>query len=180
MNTVDLQKTIQEPNALNKVAQFHRLFQHPVLESPQIPSKQRTGLRVSLIQEELNELKEAIEKNDIVEVADALADLQYVLSGTILEFGMKDKFTDIFNEVHRSNMTKACKTEDEAIETVKSYKKGCPGVEYHYELIEGKYLVYRTEDRKTLKSIYYEQADIFGILHGDGARFREGIGNRPD
>ena len=118
-------------DSLNQVAEFHNTFGAPILETPQIPSKQRCELRVSLLQEELDELREAIENNDIVEVADALADLQYVLSGAILEFGLGNKFDKIFDEVHRSNMSKACKTEDEANDTVNHYLN--KGVEADYE-----------------------------------------------
>ena len=108
---------------LNQVADFHRTFQHPILETPQIPSQSRCELRVSLIAEELEELKEAIKDKDIVEVADALCDIQYVLSGAILEFGLGEKFRELFDEVQRSNMSKACDTEEEAKQTVAFYKE---------------------------------------------------------
>ena len=90
---------MNEPKPLNSVAEFHRTFQHPILDNPQIPHKDRCKLRVALLQEELNELKDAIADNDIVEVADALADIQYVLSGAILEFGLGNKFQALFDEV---------------------------------------------------------------------------------
>ena len=86
---------------LKAVSEFHETFGAPILETPQIPSSDRCELRVSLLQEELNELKQAIEDNNLVEIADALADLQYVLSGAVLEFGLKDKFNTLFNEVQR-------------------------------------------------------------------------------
>lgn len=70
-----------EAQALNSVADFHHLFDLPVQTTPQIPDVKRCELRVSLLQEELNELKEAIQANDIVAAADAFCDLQYVLSG---------------------------------------------------------------------------------------------------
>ena len=108
-----------EPNGLNDVAKFHETFSLPVLDTPLIPDEQRCELRVSLLQEELNELKEAIATNDLVEVADALCDIQYVLSGAILEFGMGDKFKTLFDEVQRSNMSKTCKTMAEAEATQK-------------------------------------------------------------
>ena len=63
-------------------------------------------------------MKEAIEQNDLVEVADALADIQYVLAGAVHEFGLGEKFADLFDEVQRSNMSKACKTREEAERTV--------------------------------------------------------------
>ena len=100
---------------LNQVARFHQTFQHPILNEPEIPSKQRCDLRVSLIDEELQELKEAIAEKDMVEIADALCDIQYVLSGAILEFGLGEKFPALFNEVQRSNMSKACESEEEAL-----------------------------------------------------------------
>ena len=79
---------MKEPNALNDVSEFHQTFKHPILDQPTIPDKKRCELRVSLIQEELNELMEAIEDKDIIEIADALADFQYVLAGAVLEFGI--------------------------------------------------------------------------------------------
>ena len=80
-------------------------------------------MRVNLLQEELNELREAIEENDIIEIADALSDLQYVLSGAVLEFGLGNKLGELFAEVHRSNMSKVCPTLDIAKETQDYYKK---------------------------------------------------------
>ncbi|MDA8692882.1 nucleoside triphosphate pyrophosphohydrolase family protein, partial [Saprospiraceae bacterium] len=99
---MDKNKKYNEPNGLSDVALFHETFSLPILSSPVIPDKDRCNLRINLLQEELNELKEAIEDNDIVEVLDALCDIQYVLSGAILEFGMADKFKAAFDEVQRS------------------------------------------------------------------------------
>lgn len=154
---------MQTPDSLNSVAIFHRTFQHPILETPQIPNAERCKLRVSLIAEELSELVDAIKANDLVEVADALCDIQYVLAGAILEFGLGEKFNELFNEVQRSNMSKACDTEADAQATVAHYIKE-RNTPCYYEEKEGKFLVYRTEDRKTLKSISYSPANISGIL----------------
>lgn len=145
------------------VEEFHKTFNAPVLETPQIPSKDRCNLRISLLQEELNELKQAIEDESIEEVADALADLQYVLSGAVLEFGLGKRFNQIFEEVQRSNMSKACENQQEALATL-SYYKQKDGTEGHYEEIGGKYIVYRNGDRKVLKSIGYSPADINSVL----------------
>ncbi len=150
-------------DALNQVAKFHTTFKHPVLANPQIPSAKRCNLRVSLLQEELNELKEAIENNNLVEVADALCDIQYVLAGAVLEFGMGEKFVELFNEVQRSNMSKACKTREEAEQTVAHYRK-TKGVSAHIEEHDGLFLVYRNDDKKTLKSVAYSPANLKGIL----------------
>ena len=154
---------MEKIDPLNQVAAFHKTFQHPILDTPQIPSKERCDLRVSLIAEELEELKEAIAEGDLVEVADALCDIQYVLSGAVLEFGLGEKFKELFDEVQRSNMSKACESEGEAMETVSFYhdKKG---TDAYYVERDGKYLVFRKGDKKTLKSVNYSPADIEGIL----------------
>ena len=149
-------------DSLNQVAEFHRTFNAPILETPQIPSKERCELRVSLLQEELNELKQAIEDNDLVEIADALCDLQYVLSGAVLEFGLGEKFVELFNEVQRSNMSKACDTELQAQETVEHYK--AKDEEAFYEKSGDKYNVHRISDHKVLKNKYYSAADLKSII----------------
>jgi len=154
---------MEEPKALNSVAEFHKTFKHPILNSPQIPSEDRCKLRVSLIAEELKELEDAIADNDLVEIADALADIQYVLSGAILEFGMGGKFKTLFDEVQRSNMSKTCKTMEEAEETREHYQQR-DGTESYIEESDGHFLVYRKEDNKTLKSVNYSPADLKSIL----------------
>lgn len=154
---------MQQPDALNQVAEFHKTFKHPILEQPTIPDEKRCKLRVSLIAEELKELEEAIKDRNIVEVADALCDIQYVLSGAILEFGLADKFKALFEEVQRSNMSKACKTEKEAQATVEYYRKE-KGTESYYEQVDDLFLVYRASDNKTLKSIFYSPADLKSVL----------------
>lgn len=154
---------MKDPKTLSSVAEFHKTFQHPIVKQPQIPSKDRCQLRVALIEEELSELKEAIENDDLVEIADALCDIQYVLSGAVLEFGLKDKFADLFDEVQRSNMSKACKTKEEAEATMKHYLEK-EGVESYCVETDGLFLVYRKSDNKTLKSINYSAADLKSIL----------------
>ena len=154
---------MEQINSLNQVADFHRTFNAPILDTPQIPSEQRCELRVSLLQEELNELSQAIKDNDLVEITDALCDIQYVLSGAVLEFGLGDKFVELFNEVQRSNMSKACDTQQEALITLSHYKKK-DGTEGYYKEINGKWLVYRASDDKVLKSINYSPANLKDIL----------------
>ncbi len=148
---------------LNQVADFHKTFRHPVLDTPQIPSEDRCKLRISLIAEELKEFQEAIDSNDMVEIADALCDIQYVLSGAVLEFGLGEKFRSLFEEVQRSNMSKACETEEEASQTVNHYKIQ-KNTDAYYKEQDGKWLVYRSGDNKTLKSINYSPADLKSII----------------
>jgi predicted HAD superfamily Cof-like phosphohydrolase len=150
-------------DSLNQVAEFHRTFKHPIEPRPLLPAPERCKLRVALLAEELRELEEAIADNDIVEIADALCDIQYVLSGAVLEFGLGDKFRRLFDEVQRSNMSKVCHTREEAEATVRHYEteRATP---CHYREEDGVFLIYRNEDLKTLKSIYYSPADLKSIL----------------
>jgi len=153
-------------DSLNQVAEFHKTFKHPIEKSPLIPSRERCDLRVSLIAEELSELQEAINCNDLIEVADALCDIQYVLSGAVLEFGLGKKFRNLFDEVQRSNMSKACNTREEAEATVLHYLEK-DGTESYIKNEDGKFLVFRTSDNKTLKSIKYSPANLEKLLFSD-------------
>lgn len=156
-------KKFQEPEALTGVAAFHHLFGMPVLDQPEIPASKRCELRISLLQEELDELKAAIEDNDMVEISDALADLQYVLSGAVLEFGLGDKFKALFDEVQRSNMSKACATKEEA-EATQEYYRQQKDTDSEVKSADGKFLVYRKGDGKVLKSVNYSPADLRSII----------------
>ena len=151
---------MKETNALNQVAEFHNLFGAPVHTAPTITS--RASFRIALLKEELDELREAVDNDDIIGVADALADLQYVLSGAVLEFGLGSRFKDLFDEVHRSNMSKACVDLKEAADTKEKYAK--EGVETYFKEVEGTYLVYRAYDHKVLKSINYSPANLAQIV----------------
>ena len=88
----------------NKVKTFMNTYGQEVKNKPEFPNSKIVQLRIDLIQEELNELKEAINKNDIVEVADALTDILYVTYGAGHSFGVD--LDSCFDEVQRSNMSK--------------------------------------------------------------------------
>ena len=88
----------------NKVKTFMNTYGQEIKESPEFPDSKIVQLRIDLIQEELNELKEAINNNDIVEVADALTDILYVTYGAGHSFGVN--LDSCFNEVQNSNMSK--------------------------------------------------------------------------
>jgi len=115
---------------------------------------------INFIQEELDELKQAVEDNNIVEVFDALLDITYVgLGNGALVFGLKDKMLKGYAEVQASNMSKICKTEEEAIETVKvrSEQQGEP---CHFKKTDGGYVVFRSSDMKVMKSINYFKPNL--------------------
>ncbi|NJW53708.1 nucleoside triphosphate pyrophosphohydrolase family protein [Salinimicrobium oceani] len=122
---------------LKKVEEFHRAFGLGVQQKPtaQLDFK-KVELRYALMKEENEEYLEAATKGDLVEVADALGDMLYILCGTIIEHGMQHKIEEVFDEIQRSNMSKL--GED-----------GKP--------------VYR-EDGKVLKGPNYSQPDLAKIM----------------
>ena len=94
-------------NELNAVAQFHEAFGIESADQPTVNIPQQTiFLRHNLMKEENEEYLEAAQNNDMVEVADALGDMLYILCGTILSHGMQHKITEVFNEIQHSNMSK--------------------------------------------------------------------------
>jgi predicted HAD superfamily Cof-like phosphohydrolase len=155
-------------NILDKVEKFHKATGAPVLSAPVIPDESRADLRVSLLEEELEELKKAITDGDIVEVLDALADLQYILAGTVLEFGMKDIFQEAFNEVQRSNMSKFCEVTSDARESVNKYYD--KGVEAYYKKVGDLHVVYRIRDNKILKGRHFTEPKLKALLKKNGVK----------
>ncbi|WP_439132104.1 hypothetical protein [Polaribacter sp.] len=89
------------------VQAFHKAFSLNIQNTPTVQiSQDRKQLRFELMKEENEEYLEAAKNNDLVEVADALGDMLYILCGTIIEHGMQDTIEEIFNEIQRSNMSK--------------------------------------------------------------------------
>lgn len=93
-------------STLDQVQEFHETYGLPVEGKQTLSDEKTRQLRINLLAEELDELKEALEQGDMVETLDALIDLQYVLDGAFLSFGMQGVKTQAFEEVHRSNMSK--------------------------------------------------------------------------
>lgn len=91
-----------DPQAM--VAEFHRKFDIPVGDRPSIPDEAIRQLRVRLIQEEFDELQEAMAAKNLPAVAKELADLLYVVYGTAVSYGVD--MDPVFREVHRSNLSK--------------------------------------------------------------------------
>jgi len=146
---------------ISEVEEFNELmgksFQNR--ETPTIDIKDATFV-IEFIQEELDELKEAVENHNIVEVLDAICDIAYVgLGNGVMSFGLKNKILPAYAEVQASNLSKVCKTVEEAVETVKvrSEQQNEP---CHYELVGDNYIVYRTRDLKVMKSINYFRPDL--------------------
>ena len=122
---------------ISHVHTFHEAFgitneQHPIGEI----TDKTYELRHRLMHEENEEYLDAAKRGDLVEIADALGDMLYILCGTILSHGMQDVIEEVFDEIQRSNMSKLD-------------KEGNP--------------IYR-EDGKVLKSDQYFRPDIKTIL----------------
>jgi predicted HAD superfamily Cof-like phosphohydrolase len=131
-----MNKELALSDVINHVKTFHEAFGISNNESPTSISQDDYLLRYKLMREENEEYLEAATRGDIVEVADALGDMLYILCGTILKHGLQHKISEVFEEIQRSNMSKL----DE---------NGKP--------------IYR-EDGKVLKSNLYFKPDIKGIL----------------
>jgi len=146
---------------VNEVEIFNSTFGKPNNYEPTIPKEKEWKFVYDFILEELEEYREACERGDIVEVLDALCDIAYVSIGNgVMLHGLKSKIWPAYKEVQASNMSKACKTEEEAIQTV-SKRSEEQGEACHFEKIaEGRYIVYRTRDRKVMKSINYFRPDL--------------------
>ncbi len=122
---------------IQAVKEFHKAFKLDYLEQPKASiGLEKNKLRFNLMREENEEYLEAANNNDIIEVADALGDMLYILCGTIIEHGMQHKIDEIFNEIQSSNMSKL----------------GADGNP-----------IYR-EDGKVLKGPNYFKPDIEGVL----------------
>ena len=92
---------------INAVRQFHTAFGLGIREKPTADlGKAKNLLRYNLMKEENEEYLEAANSNDLVEVADALGDMLYILCGTIIEHGMQHKIEEVFDEIQQSNMSK--------------------------------------------------------------------------
>jgi len=92
---------------IHALKQFHTAFKLGYADKPTATiGTDKINLRHRLMAEENDEYLEAAKNGDLVEVADALGDMLYVLCGTIIEHGMHDKIDAVFEEIHRSNMSK--------------------------------------------------------------------------
>ena len=94
-------------NKIAAVSEFHNAFGLGMKESPTADlGIKKNLLRYELMREENEEYLEAANNDDLVEVAEALGDMLYILCGTIIEHGMQHKIEEVFNEIQRSNMSK--------------------------------------------------------------------------
>jgi predicted HAD superfamily Cof-like phosphohydrolase len=149
---------------ISEVETFNATMGKPNTYTPNIPNEKEWMFVYNFILEELEEYKHACETGNIVEVLDALCDITYVATGNgVMLHGLKDQFQPAYAEVQASNMSKACKTEEEAIETVK-IRSIEQGADCHYEKVGDYWIVYRTHDRKVMKNVNYFRPDLKQFL----------------
>ena len=145
---------------VSEVEEFNSLMNKPNNYVPTIPAKSEWDFVYNFVLEELEEYKQACEKQDIVEVLDALCDIAYVSIGNgAMLHGLKDKIWPAYMEVQASNLSKACSTQEEAQKTV-DLRSQEQGEACHYEQVADKYVVYRTRDRKVMKNINYFRPNL--------------------
>jgi len=146
---------------VDEVEIFNHTFSKPNNYVPTIPTEAEWKFVYDFILEELEEYREACQTGNIVEVLDALCDIAYVSIGNgVMLHGLKDKIWPAYVEVQASNMSKSCSTKEEALLTV-SKRSEEQGEACHFEKIkEGRYVVYRSRDRKVMKSVNYFRPDL--------------------
>ena len=145
---------------VSEVEEFNALMNKPNNYEPTIPDKKEWQFVIDFVQEELDEYRQACENGDIVEILDALCDIAYVSLGNgVMLHGLKNKIWPAYQEVQASNLSKACSTEEEALQTVaqRSEEQGEP---CHWEKVGDMYIVYRSRDRKVMKNINYFRPDL--------------------
>ena len=92
---------------INAVKVFHTAFAIGHSETPKADlGESKNILRYNLMKEENEEYLAAVQNNDLIEIADALGDMMYILCGTIIEHGLQYKIEEVFDEIQRSNMSK--------------------------------------------------------------------------
>jgi len=145
------------------VLQFHKLFRCTVNDVPTVPSLADKQCRVRLIAEELQELSDAFTHSDVVEIADALGDLLYVVLGTAVCCGID--IGPVFAEIHRSNMSKLWTAKE--VTDVTLLPAGATAV-LDVTVTDSAHRshVVTASDGKVIKSPSYSRADVAGVLAG--------------
>lgn len=118
----------------NKVLEFLKGTEQMINDKPTLIDYDTFNLRLRLLNEELDELYESYLNNDLIGVFDALIDIDYVLKGTIIAFGMQNVFEAGFNEVHSSNMTKLIDMKFEKGKIIKGANYKAPNLK---KILEG-------------------------------------------
>jgi len=158
---------------LEQVREFMMMQGRELPQQPEMPHPHDQNLIRALIQEELNELVQAMEDGSLIMTADALGDLAYVVLWGVNACGMHDHFEQIFEEIQQSNMSKGHRTHREAIMTLDNYIFNHGKNKASVQCIEeNKLYVVIREDGKLIKNYKYKKANIAGVLQGDQFGFK--------
>ena len=145
---------------IEQVKEFHKVFEHPIGNTPESLSVKRGLERHDYLKEELQEFKDAVESQDLVEQADACIDIIYFALGTLVELGLTNKYEALFDEVQRSNMSKVCLSMESAIDTAEKYTDVSnikPIVKY--------WKVYDAVTNKIVKAVTYSKPNLKEIIN---------------
>lgn len=137
------------------IKHWREVFGLPNRTAPRIPDDKELSLAMHLIYEESDELDDAIQNKSLNEIADAVGDLYFVVTQMAMVCGLDPE--KLVQKVYFSNMSKLCKTEDEAIQTVSAYLQ--KGIKTYIEQKDGYFIVKRSEDGKVLKSINFKEPE---------------------
>jgi len=162
-------KTLNKRTNFEKVLDWNKTFDIETYEEPQkdifCKNPELVNYRMNLIREEVGELEDAVKTHNMVETYDALSDILFVVYGMGASLGLDlDKGLHLVNE---SNMSKSCKTEEEAIKTVEWYKKNEERYDspMYRKSKNGKYwIVYNKSTNKILKNVSWKTVNFEEII----------------
>jgi predicted HAD superfamily Cof-like phosphohydrolase len=153
---------------IQKIKLWREIFDLPNRKTPQVTTEKEAVLAYNLIKEELLELNTAIYpdsdpesdwffyKPNLAEIADAIGDLYFVVTQAAMIHGLDPEM--LIDRVYKSNMSKLCHTEQEAVDSVKAYTEKEIST-YYTQLPDGKFIIKRTVDNKVLKGINFFEPD---------------------
>lgn len=170
-----LESKSEKMTRLEMVKKFHKLFSLEIGGSHNIKNEELSVLRLNLIKEEVEELQKAMRdflekrtKINLESVLDALVDIEYVLLGAVISFGMDDIFDEAFEEVHKSNMSKLYKytSEEQLAEEINylRHKYGTYNWIFVSTEIKNTSIIRRLSDGKILKPSGYSPVSLGFLL----------------
>lgn len=147
---------------IEQVRKFNTITGGPIKEDTS--DRDYLSLKLGLIEEEVKELAMASydKSGDKVEMLDALGDILYVVYGFAITYGLEKALPDAFHRIHKSNMSKFCDTEVDAMLSVDKYAQ--IGVETYYKKVDNLYVIYRKSDNKVLKAHNYSPVNLKDLV----------------
>ena len=160
-----LRKQFEEPNdVISMIHKWRITFDVPVRDTLMWASNAERNLTIGLIEEEFNELKDALARRDIKAVQDAIGDLYFVVEQMACIHGINSR--NVVKQVYHSNMSKLCSSLKEVEQSIKKYEQESVEVEYKPIITENGtlYVLRRKSDKKVLKSINFVEPEFDGFV----------------